>query len=443
MFAVQVEGSDQERRIVHFSSEKAVVGRQRTCEIQLDNDTVSRQHTEIVQTSQGFVVRDLGSHNGTFVNGRWITETRAFHGDEVRIGRYTLTLICHEEPKEREPVQPLPVESVPMPRNENGQNRFRTLLTLGLLLACAAQATLLFYLLYGGSQESAPQDAGEGPPVKQSEPVVNANSPGKVETSGVENPGDATAVIPAPSITGNRVPGPPQDPQAKGAGALAAEQKKQARTVRPSFMAAHLDLPARGEILLRRIYLDLLGRPPIDAELDAVKDQRIASVVRELVAREDFRRTWPGGAEAVVRSVWADREKTFSSPDAAMSHLAALYQHGMDKRPVQTKDVARLVRSFFVDVWLRPPETTEVSLFKEQMGAVTADRIQYPLSVFFLGEVAAPENPEQWISRMFVRFLLREPAPAEVKAALGHIQTRQGLRGFLLGLASSDAYLHY
>jgi DNA-binding response OmpR family regulator len=55
--------------------------------VQIDDRQVSRQHAEIAQTNQGYTLRDLGSKNGTFLNGETVThEPRLIrNGDEVGI----------------------------------------------------------------------------------------------------------------------------------------------------------------------------------------------------------------------------------------------------------------------------------------------------------------------------------------------------------------------
>lgn len=63
-----------------------VIGRVAGAEIVIDDDSVSRRHLEIRKSATGYVVRDLGSANGTFVNGEAITEAPLANGDEVRAG---------------------------------------------------------------------------------------------------------------------------------------------------------------------------------------------------------------------------------------------------------------------------------------------------------------------------------------------------------------------
>ncbi|HEY8823094.1 MAG TPA: DUF3662 and FHA domain-containing protein [Dermatophilaceae bacterium] len=72
-----------------------VLGRDNTADVVLDDPGISRRHTEIRVTSDGphlvASIRDLGSTNGTFVNGERITSQHLNDGDRVSVGRTTLT----------------------------------------------------------------------------------------------------------------------------------------------------------------------------------------------------------------------------------------------------------------------------------------------------------------------------------------------------------------
>jgi len=69
-----------------------VVGRQGRCELTLRHEDVSRRHAEIGFEEGRFVVRDLGSTNGTFLNGKEISGTNPLSpGDRVEIGSQIIT----------------------------------------------------------------------------------------------------------------------------------------------------------------------------------------------------------------------------------------------------------------------------------------------------------------------------------------------------------------
>jgi hypothetical protein len=73
--------------------ERTVIGRSPDCDVFLDDVTVSRRHAEVVRDGDRFLIRDLGSLNGTFVNRRRIEETPLADDDEVQIGKYRMTFL--------------------------------------------------------------------------------------------------------------------------------------------------------------------------------------------------------------------------------------------------------------------------------------------------------------------------------------------------------------
>jgi len=66
------------------------VGRHPDSEIFLDDITVSRRHAEFVRQGSGYVVRDVGSLNGTYLNRERIDEAQLANGDELQIGKFRL-----------------------------------------------------------------------------------------------------------------------------------------------------------------------------------------------------------------------------------------------------------------------------------------------------------------------------------------------------------------
>jgi pSer/pThr/pTyr-binding forkhead associated (FHA) protein len=73
-----------------LDTQVVTAGRHADSDIFLDDITVSRRHAEFVRTSAGYVVRDVGSLNGTYVNRDRIDEIALHDGDEVQIGKFRL-----------------------------------------------------------------------------------------------------------------------------------------------------------------------------------------------------------------------------------------------------------------------------------------------------------------------------------------------------------------
>jgi hypothetical protein len=69
-----------------LSNEVTVVGRSRRCDIVLADPNVSRQHIEIRRQGDGFMLRDLGSTNGTRLNRRDVKQAVLQHGDRIELG---------------------------------------------------------------------------------------------------------------------------------------------------------------------------------------------------------------------------------------------------------------------------------------------------------------------------------------------------------------------
>jgi hypothetical protein len=68
-----------------------IVGRDSSCDFRVDDDdTVSRRHAEIAVRGGQCLVRDLGSCNGTLVNGRPVRRARLRRGDVLRLGETEL-----------------------------------------------------------------------------------------------------------------------------------------------------------------------------------------------------------------------------------------------------------------------------------------------------------------------------------------------------------------
>jgi serine/threonine protein kinase len=84
-------------KVFHLDGSHLSIGRSADCHIVVQDMNVSRHHAELLQTPQGYTIQDLGSKNGTFVNGKQITEGISLSpGDEVMLGSTTLFVFEQE-----------------------------------------------------------------------------------------------------------------------------------------------------------------------------------------------------------------------------------------------------------------------------------------------------------------------------------------------------------
>jgi sigma-B regulation protein RsbU (phosphoserine phosphatase) len=72
---------------IELAGRITTLGRRRECTVQLAGSDVSREHAEIASEARGFVLRDLGSKFGTFVNGQRAAEHVLCDKDRIRLGR--------------------------------------------------------------------------------------------------------------------------------------------------------------------------------------------------------------------------------------------------------------------------------------------------------------------------------------------------------------------
>jgi hypothetical protein len=75
------------QRLLLPTEGSVVLGRSHDCGCVVADSTVSRRHARMTRTDHGWVLRDLSSTNGTFLNGARLTETTPVHpGDQVWLG---------------------------------------------------------------------------------------------------------------------------------------------------------------------------------------------------------------------------------------------------------------------------------------------------------------------------------------------------------------------
>jgi hypothetical protein len=75
---------------VAVGEDPVVIGRAPECDIELADATVSRRHAEVVRDGDAWFIRDLGSSNGTKLNGAGVIDQILNDGDEIRLGAVTL-----------------------------------------------------------------------------------------------------------------------------------------------------------------------------------------------------------------------------------------------------------------------------------------------------------------------------------------------------------------
>jgi len=108
MFRVTMHFAGKPVRDFTFEKSLVTIGRDTTCDIVVDNIGASRRHAMIEQTQEGYVLADLKSNNGTYVDGERILHHRLSDADEFLIGKYSFRFeeVGSKKAEATEPVFP-------------------------------------------------------------------------------------------------------------------------------------------------------------------------------------------------------------------------------------------------------------------------------------------------------------------------------------------------
>lgn len=120
--------------------QQMVIGRQQDCEISIPSEEISRRHASVKPTPDGLMVEDMGSSNGTYINGKRVQSGLLQPGEELRLDAIRFMLIA---PGMEIPKTPSP-SAVKSERPTSGNKM--TLIIAGLVVVGASVAA---YLLLG------------------------------------------------------------------------------------------------------------------------------------------------------------------------------------------------------------------------------------------------------------------------------------------------------
>lgn len=94
MWKLTIEDDEGKQTTLPLAHDEYALGRAEASSIRLTDRNISRKHAALANTGQGWVVRDLDSYNGTYVNGvRVAGEQPLRHGDLIQLGDYRLELL--------------------------------------------------------------------------------------------------------------------------------------------------------------------------------------------------------------------------------------------------------------------------------------------------------------------------------------------------------------
>jgi pSer/pThr/pTyr-binding forkhead associated (FHA) protein len=103
---------------VEVAKEMTLVGRQEDCDLRLDHKSVSKMHCVLVKTDGLVILRDLGSTNGTRVNGTRVRRAALLPNDKLSVANFHFkvlfgaALAASEQRDQTQRIEPIDMEKV-------------------------------------------------------------------------------------------------------------------------------------------------------------------------------------------------------------------------------------------------------------------------------------------------------------------------------------------
>ena len=141
--------ADGERRSFSVTHEVTLLGRREDCHLRIPLGDVSRKHCRLVKEDGTLRIEDMGSSNGTYVNGERVQETALNPGDTVQVGPVVFVVQIDGVPADDEIQPALPEAATTVPADESGGQTVRSDEPVPLTGDDSIQFTL----------EDAPEDA--------------------------------------------------------------------------------------------------------------------------------------------------------------------------------------------------------------------------------------------------------------------------------------------
>src|SRR5262245_28779348 len=93
MWKLTIQDDQGNETLVHLVRDEYTIGRSEVNAVRLTERNVSRKHARIALAENGWLLHDLTSYNGCYVNGARVADTQNLaHGDLIQLGDYRLTV---------------------------------------------------------------------------------------------------------------------------------------------------------------------------------------------------------------------------------------------------------------------------------------------------------------------------------------------------------------
>lgn len=88
--AILISIADNKETIYELEQDSLVIGRKEYCDICLKDYQVSKRHARIIKDTTHFVIEDLESRNGTYINGKRVERAVLRDGDRIKLAETIL-----------------------------------------------------------------------------------------------------------------------------------------------------------------------------------------------------------------------------------------------------------------------------------------------------------------------------------------------------------------
>jgi pSer/pThr/pTyr-binding forkhead associated (FHA) protein len=99
---LRYENSDNKGKEIEVSDRGLIIGRYNGCDLQIDEDGISRKHCQVKKVKDSFIIEDLESTNGVKVNSEKVDSKQILeHDDILQVGKYRFLCICKQDEVEK------------------------------------------------------------------------------------------------------------------------------------------------------------------------------------------------------------------------------------------------------------------------------------------------------------------------------------------------------
>lgn len=147
MFKLVISDDEGKTTTVPLVRDEITIGRKEGNTIRLTDRNVSRRHAKLQKSAGGYVLQDLGSYNGTVINGTRLSDQRALKmGDQIVIGDYKLNIVeengAQVAPAASAPTAAPQVETFQAPAPTNGHHPQATMPAIPSAIGVPAPPTI-------------------------------------------------------------------------------------------------------------------------------------------------------------------------------------------------------------------------------------------------------------------------------------------------------------